>query len=1129
EIQACGIPLITNQIPDNGFEELFSLDQKIWTYDSPEELIDKVHFLVRNETESHRLASAARDHVLRLHTYKHRMMQLLSRSSPNRASAVVSQKSGNYYEFDRPDVRSLIPLSSTRILDIGCGGGRLGAAVKADRGCHVTGIESSVDAARRAAEVLDDVVNDSVEAVSDQHFRSGTFDCLVFADVLEHLRNPLAVLRKCIRWLSVDGTVVVSVPNSRNISVVSGLIDGNWTYERAGILDDDHVRCFTRRELEKLLFRAGLDVVQRIAIPGPGYREWDESGRPGVIHSGRLQLSGLSESDAEEFFTYQHIIKAHRVNSRDFGTTSIVIVTFNQLWFTQQCVDSLITRTDEDVELIFVDNGSTDGTPEYLSTIPNARVLLNRDNRGFAAAVNQGIEVCTGDQVLLLNNDCIVTTGWLSGLLEALYDNSQNGLVGPVSNCVSGEQQIAVSYEDLSSLDGFAWQCRQDRRLTLTDRLVGFCLLIRRSVIDQIGLFDERFEVGCFEDDDFCRRATGRGFNALIVHSVFVHHFGSVTFRGAGFDLSEVLARNQQLYLEKWDAEKHPQGAPDQREIIRDDEADAKRYRVVETPQGELLLKRAAVRVSLCMIVRNNEDTIEACLDSIYPWVDEIIVVDTGSTDQTPSVCRRFGVRLFEFPWCDDFAAARNESLKYATGDWIFWMDSDDVIPQDQGRRLLELVRSEHSPDCFGYVMQVHCTSATRGQLTIVDHVKLFRNRPELRFEHRIHEQILPSIRRAGGAVQFTDLYVIHSGSDPTPEVRRRKLERDFRILHLDLADRPDHPFVLFNLGMTYDDANQHAEAERYLRRCLEVSGNDESHVPKARSLLVNCLRMQGRLEDAIDETRTAINHYPEDRELLFRHGCLCLDDGRYEEAISAFEEVLKPSTVRTFTSIDPSIMGYKANHNLALAYQQVGRDQEAEAHWLRAVGENPHFGPGWLCLVRHRIARRQTELARGIITRMNEFIPQSAESAIAEALCLEADQEFHKVSRVLQPAFRATGDIACLDELARIQLENGFLNDGIQILEQMRAIQPDNPVVLHNLGTAFSLIGDSDNSRLQFERCLNLEPARMQTLERLTTLCEQSGDVESALQYVQAALKKMPHDGRLLDIWKHLQGRRSL
>src|SRR5262245_18422151 len=125
-------------------------------------------------------------------------------------------------------------------------------------------------------------------------------------------------------------------------------------------------------------------------------------------------------------------------------------------------------------------------------------------------------------------------------------------------------------------------------------------------------------------------------------------------------------------------------------------------------------------------------------------------------------------------------------------------MDSDDTITAECGGKLRGLVARASKADVLGYVMQDDCPGAgTDGanEITVVDHVKLFRNLPELRFDHRIHEQILPAIRRAGGKVEFIDMYVVHSGYDHSPQAQQRKLERDLRLLHLELQERPEHPF----------------------------------------------------------------------------------------------------------------------------------------------------------------------------------------------------------------------------------------------------------------------------------------------------------------------------------------------
>src|SRR5262245_2337712 len=274
------------------------------------------------------------------------------------------------------------------------------------------------------------------------------------------------------------------------------------------------------------------------------------------------------------------------------------------------------------------------------------------------------------------------------------------------------------------------------------------------------------------------------------------------------------------------------------------------------------------------MIVRDSARTLPACLESIRPWVDEIVVVDTGSLDNTREIAQSFGARVFEFPWIDDFSAARNESLKHAQGGWLFWMDSDDTIDSANGEKLRALAYGSHSPDVLGYVIQVHCPSPPGhdgGAMTVVDHVKLFRNLPEIRFEGRIHEQVLPAIRRIGANVAWTDLFVVHSGCDYSAEGRSLKIERDLRILKLDLADRPDHPFVLFNLGMTYEDIGQYAEAEAWLSRCLTASRPHESHVRKAYALLVSCMLGQARDSEAKAVCQQGLAHFPLDDELRFR------------------------------------------------------------------------------------------------------------------------------------------------------------------------------------------------------------------------------------------------------------------
>ena len=178
-----------------------------------------------------------------------------------------------YFGHARPEVLALVPATARRVLDIGCGAGRLGEALKARQQAEVVGIELDEAAAAAARQRLDEVIVGDIERL-DLDFPPGSFDAIVCGDILEHLREPDRLLRRARGWLAADGRLVASIPNVRHHSVVRSLLEGNWTYESAGLLDRTHLRFFTRREIEKLLFRAGFaDRRDEVRVrPGRGRR-----------------------------------------------------------------------------------------------------------------------------------------------------------------------------------------------------------------------------------------------------------------------------------------------------------------------------------------------------------------------------------------------------------------------------------------------------------------------------------------------------------------------------------------------------------------------------------------------------------------------------------------------------------------------------------------------------------------------------------------------------------------------------------------------------------------------------------------------------------------------------------------
>ncbi|MCX5758136.1 MAG: glycosyltransferase family 2 protein, partial [Candidatus Hydrogenedentes bacterium] len=187
---------------------------------------------------------------------------------------------------------------------------------------------------------------------------------------------------------------------------------------------------------------------------------------------------------------------------------SIIIPAFNQLHYCRQCVESIVANTDGPYRLILVDNGSTDGVREYFDSVSGAIALHAEQNLGFAGGVNLGLARAEG-HVLLLNSDTLVPPGWLGRLVNALESSDGIGMVGPLSNCVSGSQQLdGLSFTSTDEVHAFAGDLAQRNAGRLRDvaRLVGFCLLIREEAFKAVGIFDESYGIGNFEDDDYCLR-----------------------------------------------------------------------------------------------------------------------------------------------------------------------------------------------------------------------------------------------------------------------------------------------------------------------------------------------------------------------------------------------------------------------------------------------------------------------------------------------------------------------------------------------------------------------------------------------------------------------------------------------
>ena len=235
--------------------------------------------------------------------------------------------------------------------------------------------------------------------------------------------------------------------------------------------------------------------------------------------------------------------------------SSIVTLSWNAPLYTELAIESIKNVTRSPYEIIIIDNGSDEETRRRLGAIEGVRVIYNDINTGFAHGCNQGIAAARGDHVVLLNNDVIVTDGWLEALLDVQRKHPAVGITAPRSNKIAGTQQIDdVPYTNLLLMRFFA--ADRDERLrgrwNRTGRVIGFCMCIAREVIDEIGGLDTRYGLGNFEDDDFCLRSRAAGYEIGVCEDSFIHHFGSISFKTNKLDFEGTMQANAKIFFERW-------------------------------------------------------------------------------------------------------------------------------------------------------------------------------------------------------------------------------------------------------------------------------------------------------------------------------------------------------------------------------------------------------------------------------------------------------------------------------------------------------------------------------------------------------------------------------------------------
>lgn len=334
----------------------------------------------------------------------------------------------------------------------------------------------------------------------------------------------------------------------------------------------------------------------------------------------------------------------------------------------------------------------------------------------------------------------------------------------------------------------------------------------------------------------------------------------------------------------------------------------------------------------------------------------------------------------------------------------------------------------------------------------LLDQVRIFPNRPDVRWNYRVHEQILPSVHRAGGGVRWTEIIIDHTGYQD-PSLRKHKLDRNLRLLRMDHAEHPDDSFTLFNLGWTLMDLGEQEESLHCLRRALELATPDASIVRKLYVLIGQLYRHLKNRQEAKNFYREGLTKFPDDTELLFEEATLNLDDRDLDAAEDSLVKLIEGRPSRYFGSIDVGMRGFKARHLLADVYRQQDRASESELQWRTALKERPDYVPARLGLGDLYIKQgRWAELDQ--LTHNLEEQGMVVEGTILRSRSCAARREFTSARRLLEdaiPRFPKALGLRLL--LTHVLIQEGRDWAGAEkALRDLLALDPDHPEANRNL-----------------------------------------------------------------------------
>ena len=486
-------------------------------------------------------------------------------------------------------------------------------------------------------------------------------------------------------------------------------------------------------------------------------------------------------------------------------------------------------------------------------------------------------------------------------------------------------------------------------------------------------------------------------------------------------------------------------------------------------------------KISLCMILKNEEKFLPQCLETVKGLIDELIVVDTGSTDRTMEIAAEYGAKIYEHPWQDDFSLHRNQSIDYATGDWILILDADEELDRSEHDMIKSAVKRKDI-DAISFVVY---NKIQGGRTGFLNSHRMFRNKKEYRYSGIVHNQLVMD-----GITLGAQLKVFHHGYGLSEEQMKAKGRRTEALLLKQLEENPDNAFAHFNLAQIYRGLSQPEQSLQHAQRVIDILSVDNLD---RRHVYVMALDQIGCAYVGLDDNEKAREYFYKALELkddyldpLFNLGYVYSKEGNYDKADEMF---LKYLTVRENFSAHREWMGLILN-NLTSQF---------------AV----YYGLGLSQYFRNNIDKA-LEYFLKVIDEVGDF--EFTQHLIAR--CYRHKKEFDKVIAHCGQAIKNDHE----DSEIYILLGEAYLNTGehkkaVLNFEKSTTFGGNTTSALLGMAGAASIEGDNEKAMEAIERALQLTPNSPQALASKGDLLYGSLNFSSAIESYKNQIKANSND----------------